>query len=156
MYEDETILVMSLPQPTASLVGWSHQEYLTFPAEQVVDDKTHFLIHTNPIISKKLIKNEIRTLLKQHNIRTSKDFPTFQAIALIQLGPMQLTSEVAENMSDLQRAMADWRPGRFAYPITNARCLPEPVHMRRTQAPGLLWELPHNKYEEEIWRWLYG
>ena len=64
------------------------------------------------------------------------DLPKGFVVGVVDLVDVIPTQDVAPLLSESERRVGDYRPGRFAWRLENARLLPEPVYAKGAQS---LW-----------------
>ena len=120
---------LTLTQPWASLIA------LLIKTFETRSWKTNYtgllLIHASREVDKRFIKSRHGLHYRMPELWTPENpIPTKAIVALCELNPCVPTWPVPANLGKEDLDLGDWSPGRWAWPLTNIRPLPEPIPCR--------------------------
>ena len=137
---------LSLWQPWASMIAlgekrvetrsWAapthvHGTEIAIQSTQRFPREAQAVAMTNPAV---------RRTIEMHSLwKRAEAFPRGVIVAVVTLVRCRPVEAVVRDLSDTERALGDYTPGRFAWELMHVRALPEPVVCRGAQG---LWRVP--------------
>lgn len=136
---------LTVHQPWATALAVGMKQYET--RSRITNHRGEIAIHAGKTFNEEVFEQLSGLAFENHmelplarrwSGAQPQDFPTGSVLAVGELTDCILMDEdLIASISDQERSLGHWEPGRYAYKIENVRLLPEPVSARGKQG---LWE----------------